>query len=144
MSIVNASIPPPLPANRRRTWAIAFGVLTVVGAVYVYCIDPVHSLAAPGCWFFELTGLYCPGCGGTRALHAVLHGHPVHAVTFNPLIVVAIPLGIVTFIRYVRGDDSGDGRVLRPAWIWVIFIAMVGFWVARNIPAYPFTLLAPH
>ena len=28
------------------------------------------------CPLHDLTGLYCPGCGGTRSLTALLHGKP--------------------------------------------------------------------
>lgn len=32
-----------------------------------------------GCVLHNLTGYYCPGCGGTRAIHALLHGHIVRS-----------------------------------------------------------------
>ena len=37
----------------------------------------------------------------------------------------------------------GDGSTLKPSWIWVLLGVVVTFGVCRNIPAYPFTLLAP-
>lgn len=38
------------------------------------------------CIFHEFTGLYCPGCGGTRAFFALLHGHPVLSFRYNPVV----------------------------------------------------------
>lgn len=38
------------------------------------------------CLFHELTGLYCPGCGGTRALKALLMGRPLLSILYHPLI----------------------------------------------------------
>jgi hypothetical protein len=39
----------------------------------------------------------------------------------------------------VRGDTS----TVKPGWIWLLLVAIVAFGVLRNIPVYPFTLLAP-
>ena len=60
----------------RRIAPIAGGAAVVAGAVLVATNDP----AAPGshfpaCAFHSATGLWCPGCGLTRGLHALLDGH---------------------------------------------------------------------
>ena len=38
------------------------------------------------CFFDQVFGIYCPGCGGTRALTALLHGRLLLAVWYHPLI----------------------------------------------------------
>ena len=38
------------------------------------------------CLFRLLTGFYCPGCGGTRALWALLSGHPLLSFLYHPLV----------------------------------------------------------
>ena len=38
------------------------------------------------CFFSSVIGIYCPGCGGTRALIAMLHGHFLKALWYHPLI----------------------------------------------------------
>lgn len=38
------------------------------------------------CFFLTLMGMYCPGCGGTRALAALLHGHILKALWYHPVI----------------------------------------------------------
>ena len=55
----------------------------------------------PGCPFRLLTGFTCPGCGTTRALHQILHGHFDTAFTLNPLLLLlAIPFLLFALIRY--------------------------------------------
>lgn len=44
------------------------------------------------CFFSTALGIYCPGCGGTRAVSALMHGHFVKAVWYHPL----VPYGAVT------------------------------------------------
>ena len=144
MSSASVNLPPMLPAQRTRRWAIAGLAVALVALAYVYCVDPsAAGSITPGCVLHDLTGLYCPGCGGTRAMHALMHGHVRQAVAFNPMIFVAVPLGAATLLRAAWIPDRSPKNVLSPAWIWLIFAALVAFWIARNIPVYPFTLLAP-
>ncbi|MGA9994581.1 MAG: DUF2752 domain-containing protein, partial [Pyrinomonadaceae bacterium] len=92
-------------------------------------------------------GLHCPGCGTLRGLHQLLHGNLAAAFAFNPLMVLSLP-----FIGYgltSRALFGFTGRALPkffipPIWIKLLFFVVMAFWILRNIPSYPFTLLAPH
>ncbi|MCW0374816.1 DUF2752 domain-containing protein [Xanthomonas sacchari] len=118
----------------------------VVATVVLRRVDPnVPGNPLPGCPFRALTGLYCPGCGSTRCLHALVHLDLAHAWTSNPLLVVALPLLAIMAL-------NAAGLRLRPLapllkiladprlWLWVL----LGYALLRNLPWYPFTLLAPH
>ncbi len=92
-----------------------------------------------------LTGCYCPGCGSLRALHQLLHGRLVVALGLNPLMVISTPYvaySLVTNMLTKLGWPIGIYFV-RPGWIWVLLVIVVTYWVLRNIPSYPFSLLAP-
>ena len=52
------------------------------------------------CLFHELTGLYCPGCGGTRAVWALLHGKFWLSFCYHPLVLYAA-VSAVIFIAYL-------------------------------------------
>lgn len=113
------------------------GTALVIGAAAIlYVLDPARSGLLPGCPFHAMTGLWCPGCGSTRALHQLLHGHIATAFGFNPLAISLLPL--VGYLA-VRGERAA----LKPFWIWMLLGMVVAFGVARNIPVYPLTLLAP-
>ena len=89
MSAIATISPPPLPApTHARFWILLS--LMAIGAVYVYSVDPM-STWTPSCAFYEMTGLYCPGCGLTRAVHALLHGHVAQAIRFNPVMIFVVP-----------------------------------------------------
>jgi len=45
-------------------------------------------LHAP-CAFHLLTGLYCPGCGGTRAVQYLLKGQLWNSLQYHPLVLYA-------------------------------------------------------
>ena len=74
----------------------------------------------PRCTFRRVTDLPCPSCGATRATLAVVRGHPVQALGFNPLFcVVATAAAAVLGLRVLGGRGvsvrlSTGGR--RLAW----------------------------
>lgn len=128
-------------------WQLAvLALVGLAGLAALFAFDPAGSSVFPPCPFHAVTGLHCPGCGTARALHQLLHGNLLGALSLNPLMVSALPFiayaGLSAAVRAVRG--RGLPRVFLPAaWIWVIFGVIVLFWILRNIPVYPFSLLAP-
>lgn len=47
----------------------------------------------PPCAIHALTGYYCPGCGGSRAVLALIHGHPVRSAFYHPFVPYAAVVG---------------------------------------------------
>ncbi len=126
--------------------ALASAALAAGAGVWVlrhYDPNAVHN-PFPPCMFYAITGHYCIGCGLTRAMHALVHGDLPRAFSMNPLAVVVLPL-IPLMIAWSAGWQP---RSLRPLMRWVLeprlwLLLLPGFWIARNLPWSPFTLLAP-
>jgi hypothetical protein len=130
---------------------IALASCACAGAsAFLYAVDPNRHAVYPQCLLYNATGLYCAGCGATRAIHALLHGRVIEALHDNALFVAALPL-----LLYVAGSYalaawranawpaiSVDGRTLMRRGIW-IFLLMIGFMVLRNCPGWPFDWLKP-
>ena len=121
--------------------AMAAGVLS-----FVYLLDPETSNFYPPCPFLALTGFYCPGCGTLRALHQLTRGHPLAALDLNPLMVLLLPS--IAYFLASHAMLAVTGRPLRkffvrPAWIWALLVVVLVYWLMRNLPVYPFVLLAP-
>ncbi|MBX9626571.1 MAG: DUF2752 domain-containing protein [Gemmataceae bacterium] len=140
------------PRGRRavvRGALLVFGAVGAAAGVYLLAtVPPTADSYYPRCQLHALTGLHCPGCGTTRALHAALTGRPLQALAYNALIVAVLPVVGWAFARSLRA--WAGNRPARPfsrrtdRWIWVLTGVMVVFGVARNLPWFPFTLLAPH
>jgi sulfite exporter TauE/SafE len=112
----------------------------------LFAFDPAATRLYPVCVFHAVTGLYCPGCGSLRALHQLLHGHVATALGYNCLLVLSVPVLAYALASHVLrrlGWRSLPVMRLR-AWLgWVVFAVIVAFGVLRNIPGWPFNLLAP-
>ncbi len=50
------------------------------------------QLRLPPCWFHLISGYYCPGCGGTRALRALLHGRLLLSAWYHPFVLYAVSI----------------------------------------------------
>jgi len=121
----------------------------IAGLAYIFIYDPSRQtvLFIP-CYFLEVTGFYCPGCGNTRALHELLHLHFLEAFDHNlifPFIaVVTLYLLVGEYLNVLLGR-----RVLwlpKKVPIWLLLLAglfVVAFSVLRNLPFVPFEWLAP-
>ncbi len=53
-----------------------------------------------GCFVRQFFGVYCPGCGGTRAVIALLHGNILASLLYHPIVMYALVIAIVhIFLR---------------------------------------------
>jgi hypothetical protein len=139
---VATALPASLPAGTR--WArlrapllLAAGVLLATVALHLR--DPHHSGSWGYCPWLLLTGTYCPGDGGLRAVNDLSDGHLVAAASSNLLFVGSIPLLLFLWGRWVRDRWRGVHRAVstRAAFLWSgAFLAVaLGFAVLRNLPA---------
>ena len=59
-------------------------------------LDQIAIFHIP-CALWFLTGLYCPGCGGTRSIKAMLNGQLWLAVRYNPGVPLLALLGLLWY-----------------------------------------------
>ena len=113
-------------------------MLTAVG--YLAVVDPNQPGHYPTCPLLLLTGRYCPGCGGLRAIHDLSHGQLTAALSSNLLVVIAVPVLVGLWLDWTRKRLSGKVSGLRfpvdPSLLgWTSLLVVVAFWVLRNLPA---------
>ncbi|MFD7920349.1 DUF2752 domain-containing protein [Streptomyces sp. NPDC059740] len=135
--------PSPAPRSRARRLAAPLGALAAaaVPLAWVGVVDPHVPGRYPPCLLLRLTGLYCPGCGGLRATHDLLHGHLTGALRDNAPAVALYALLAVGWAVWTAAAAAGAGRVLpprlrpRPVHAWVLGVLLLVFSVLRNLPA---------
>jgi len=109
----------------------------VLSLAALFWFDPARHAFYPQCPFKRMTGWDCPGCGGLRASHALLHGHLSDAFALNPLIFVIAPL--LTFFCIVFWWERRSSHRLLPRWLrvnwpWLLLAVVTLFGAARNLP----------
>jgi hypothetical protein len=133
----------PAPGLWKPALAAAGALLAFL---VIYGFSPRDHSFYPRCAFHSLTGLHCPGCGTLRGLHELAHGHPFTALRMNLLVFIGLPALVAAHLwQRRRRQEKGLIQSLldRPAAGWTALAVVVLFWVLRNVPIYPFTLLAP-
>lgn len=94
--------------------------------------------------FYELTGLYCLGCGITRAIFSIIKLDFQSAIHNNFLIVIVIPfilyylfIKIKAWIKFEKNND-----LVYPMWFWYLLVVVTFlFGVLRNFEI--FSIIAP-
>ena len=122
-------------------------LLLIVGvAVVFFVLDPNKHEIFPKCIFHSLTGAYCPGCGSQRALHSLLHFDIAGVVSYNFLFLPAALLIVYHYVHPIL-NKLFNWKLPNLFYMkytpWVIFTVVIVFWIFRNLPRYPFSVLAP-
>jgi hypothetical protein len=131
--------PRPQPRPKWRRLLAPAGVLAgvAVAVTYVSAVDPNQHGHYPTCPFLALTGLYCPGCGSLRMIHALAHGHVAEGFGRNPFAFLLIPVLGYLWTRWVMCAVRGEtisSPLFRTSVIWVFSVLMVVYWIVRNLP----------
>lgn len=136
-----------LSFNPSPRWWLATGAVGLAAPVATWFLwhhTPGTSAWLPPCLFHSMTGLYCTGCGITRAAHALVHGDLATAWSMNALAVLALPVAVLLWAHWGLGRTpaiQGPMRWLRDARVWAM--AVLAFTLMRNLPWAPFSALAP-
>jgi uncharacterized membrane protein AbrB (regulator of aidB expression) len=109
-----------LPPTTIRTREARVGAAAMLGVALIWPALPVHPPLA--CPLRTLTGVPCPMCGMTRAVVALVHGHALQSLRFNPggILVVLLALALVAGFRVER--------VRLPPWLLLLVPAVLWAW----------------
>lgn len=125
------------PHPLRRT-AVPLGVLGGVAAAFAYvgAVDPNEAGHYPACPLLAATGVFCPGCGGLRSAHALVHGDLGGALGANALAVVGYALFAVVWAVWLTRSARGRplGLALTRGHLWTLGAVVTAFTVVRNLP----------
>lgn len=107
-------------------------------SVLLHFRDPHRSGSWGFCPWLLLTGTYCPGCGGLRAVNDLTRGDVSAAASSNLLFVSSLPVLGLLWVRSVSQRWRGVRRPLPPTLVKVAATSAVlliaVFAVVRNLP----------
>jgi len=118
--------------NSSKTLA-AITLLLLAPATILYRYPPDRFFFYPLCPIYRYTGLLCPGCGATRALAALLHGHLAEAFHHNALLMLLLPLLFLYLFQALKTPQQNTWPQIPPALTWSVLLAATIFTAARNL-----------
>lgn len=68
-------------------------LLSGIAALAIYYIWLKPILPQIPCFFSNVWGIYCPGCGGTRAAAALVRGQLIKSFWYHPLVPYSVIIG---------------------------------------------------
>lgn len=125
-----------MESGRRWLAPAALGAAGAAAVATVAVVDPNEVGHYPTCPFLATTGLFCPGCGTLRAVHALTRGDLAAAIDLNVLTVVLLPVLAVGWLLWLahtlgRRPTAPD----LPSWAGPAMAVVVPvFVVVRNLP----------
>lgn len=101
--------------------------------------DPHRDGSWGVCPFYELTGYWCPGCGGLRGVNNLTDGRILDAVQSNLLLVPLLLIFAVWWgewlVRSWRGQPVRTlPRGLSRMWLWGTLAFLLAYTIFRNTP----------
>lgn len=124
--------------TKKQQWYIFLsvnGLLLLALIVFPFYRDYLAATVLTSCKFHIVTGLYCMGCGATRAFNALMHFKILDAFQYNP----AIPVGAIIFMIYeitmivylIKGKKR---PILVKTWmVWTFLGSWFVYSIVRNI-----------
>jgi hypothetical protein len=120
-------------ARALLTGGVGAGVASMLFLLHRY--DPAAGGLFPPCLLSWATGWSCPGCGGLRGMHALLHGDVAAAWALNPLLLTLVPLLCAWGLWQAAVWLGAPLRAPRmpPMVAWLIVAGVAVFGVCRNL-----------
>jgi hypothetical protein len=129
----------PRLARGRRMAAPALTIGGLALATLALHVRDPHDSGSWGYCPSAALGLYCPGCGGLRAVNDLTHGQVGAALSSNLLVAVLVPVAAVLLAVWAVDRWRGrtrtiPWRVLQPG-VYAFVGVLLAFTVFRNTGA---------
>ena len=117
-----------------------FGLVALgigIAAVLLYFCTGINVLRLDyPCIFNKVTGLCCPGCGGTRAFRALLHGQILRSIYDYPPLIFGVVVYIIFMVRcflyrHFGIRKSRDGAVVK--YMYIFIGLMIVQWIVKLV-----------
>lgn len=115
---------------------IGLSAAAVLAAVVLFLLPDLRAYVwERPCMLRQMTGLYCPGCGGTRAFIFLIHGQVGRSFYYNPAVSYVILFALAYMISHTLKHVT-QGRIrgfhYRNAYCYLGVALFVANWIWKN------------
>lgn len=116
-------------------WALVFLCCCIWGIFQI--IPPSLLMLFPSCMIRNIFGIYCPGCGGTRAVAAFLRGDFLTSFVSHPLVLYTAAVGgwflLSQTIERASRHRLKIGMRYRDGYIWAALAILIINFLIKNL-----------
>ena len=79
--------------KNKKDWTyicVSTATLIIILIVTFYIIYINKFIKIPECAVYNTLGIYCPGCGATRAVYSLYNGEILKSIYYNPIILYLV------------------------------------------------------
>jgi hypothetical protein len=123
----------------RIIYYVCLGLLAALGILCVVCNISGFRFAGKlpgGCMLHNVTGYYCPGCGGTRAVDALLRGNLLLSLRYHPVVVYTLG-GMLVYVASHTLNILSREKIPAMRFREEFFYVMIGVialqWIIKNV-----------
>ena len=110
-------------------------VLTVL--LIIWKAGFLSGITIPPCTLRSITGYYCPGCGGTRAVRFLLQGRVLKSLYYHPIVVYTAVFGswfmISQTIQRLSKGKIAIGMHYRDIYLWIALGLVLANCLIKNL-----------
>ncbi len=121
---------------------ISLGIIALFLLLWLFDVIKIPLF----CPIYQLTHLYCPGCGITRMLKSLLRGHFYQAFRYNPLVFLTLPFALLyvldQYIAFQKHKKAITSH-LEPYLWYILIVIFIVYGILRNVPYFDFLKPTP-
>lgn len=111
-------------------------ILLILAIPAYFFLEQIVSYQLP-CILLYFTGIYCPGCGGTRAVLEFFKGHPLRSFFYHPFVLYCAILYlwfmVSQTIQRLSHNRLAIGMKYRDIYLYIGLAIILLNWILRNI-----------
>jgi hypothetical protein len=122
--------------NNKRNRIITIA-LPMMGIIILLMKEHILALIPyiPACFLYSRLHLYCPACGNTRSVTALLHGDLMASLQYNITPILVLFLAAAAYLEFAFASFGKPIKLLpRKLWFYLVLIALlVVYYLSRNL-----------
>lgn len=128
-----------------------FGLILFIAGIIASILQNLGVVTLPQllypCLFHRITGLYCPGCGGTRAFTSLLQGHFFSCFRYHPFVFYCFMMYVLFMTSHTlkwlydrknkkkasRKSPFARGLSFRICYVYIGIVIILIQWMLKNL-----------
>ena len=109
-------------SNRDYAYVVSLAAGGILAASLLFYLTVGRQIIQiPSCVIYEKTGFYCPACGGTRAVYALLQGDFLQSLWYHPVVIYSLA-GYLFYLLTETAARLFTGFPILPVRFWKGFL----------------------